>query len=108
METINDILNFLNQMEIFNILIDEQCDTFNVFRKILIEEFENGDLDKLVELLKNLDDLYIDYLRKKIGFDKSQITTLREMIFDMYDKKICRENSMTGNLKNTFYEDKEM
>ena len=49
METINDVLNFLNQMEFFNILTGAQCDTFNIIRKILIEEFENGDLDKLVE-----------------------------------------------------------
>ena len=81
METINDVLNFLNQMEVFNILTGAQCGTFNDIRKILIQEFEYGDLDKLVELLRNLDDLYIDYLRMKIHFDKSQITTLREMIF---------------------------
>ena len=91
METFNDVLNFLNHMEIFNILIGVQCDTFVVIRKILIEEFQNGDLDKLVVLLRNLDDFDIDYLRMKIHFDKSQITTLREMIFDMCDKKICHE-----------------
>ena len=93
METINDVLNFLNQMEIFNILTGIQSDTFNFIGKKLIEKLENGDLDKLVEMLRNLDDLYIDYLRKKIHFDKTQITTLRRMIFDMYDKKNCHENS---------------
>ena len=62
MESISDVLNFLNHMEIFNILTGVQCDTFAVIRKILIEEFQNGDLDKLVELLRKLDDLYIDYL----------------------------------------------
>ena len=43
-----------------------------------------------------------------IHFDNSQIKTLREMIFDMYGEQIFREKSMTTNLKNTFYEDKEM
>ena len=38
-------------MEVFNILIGVQGDTFNAIRKILMEEFENRDLDKLVELL---------------------------------------------------------
>ena len=35
--------------------------------------------------------IYIDYLRVKIHFDQTQITTLGEMIFDMYAKKICHE-----------------
>ena len=52
-------MDFLNQMEIFNILTGENCDTFNVFRKILIEEFEKGDSEKLVEFSRTLDDLYI-------------------------------------------------
>ena len=91
METINDVSNFLNQMEIFNICDGIQYVTFAVVRKTLIEDFQNGNLDKLIVLLRNLDDLYIDNVRMKIHFDKSQITTLREMIFDMYDKKICHE-----------------
>ena len=92
MQTIDDVLNFLNQMQMFNILAGVECYTFNIIRKILIEKLKKGDLDKLLELLRNLDDLYIDYLRKKIEFDKSQITTLRDMIFDMYDKKFCHED----------------
>ena len=56
-----------------------------------MEEFENDKLDKLVELLRTLDDLYIENLRMKIHFDKSQITKLRELVFDMYDIKICHE-----------------
>ena len=91
MEANNDVLNFLNQKEIFNILTGAQCYTFKIITKISIEEFQNGDSDKLIELLRKLDDLYIDYLGMKIHFDKSQITKLREMIFDMYDKKICRQ-----------------
>ena len=75
-------------MEILNILRGIELSTFKIIRKISIEEFENGDLDNLVELFRNLDGLYKDYLGMKMHFDKSQITTLGEMIFDMYDKKI--------------------
>ena len=59
METINDLLNFLNQMEIYHILTGIELSTFNIIRKILINEFENINLDKLVEILKTLDDLCI-------------------------------------------------
>ena len=83
METVNNVLNFLNRMEMFKIEYGIDYSVFKNMRKILIDEFEDEDLDKLVEVLGTLDDLYIEYLRKKIEFDKSQITTLRDMIFDM-------------------------
>ena len=57
MRSINDVLSFLNQMEIYNIICGVEMNTFLIIRKILIKEFENIDLDKLVEMLKTLDDL---------------------------------------------------
>ena len=39
METINDALNFLNQMEIKNIVMGVELNTFNIFRKSLTDEF---------------------------------------------------------------------
>ena len=92
METINDVLNFLNQMELFNNLSGVEYKTFNI-RKILSDEFEDVDLDKLVEMLKTLDDLYIGYLRMKVYFDKSLITSLRNKIFDMHDQKMVEKSN---------------
>ena len=88
METINAVLNFLNQMEIYNILTGVESGTFNIIRKILKDEFRDIDLDKLFEMMTNLDDLHIDYLRRKVYFDKSLITTLRDKIYDLYDQKM--------------------
>ena len=93
METINDVLNFLNQMEAYNILTGVELGTFNIIRKILIDEFEDIDLDKLVEMLRTLDNIYIEYLRMKVYFDKSLITTLRNKIFDMYDQKMVEKSN---------------
>ena len=93
METINDVLIFLNQMEIYNILTGVELSTFNIMRKTLIDEFEDIDLDKLVQMLKTLDDLYIEYLRMKVYFDKSLITTLRNKIFDMYDHEMVEKSN---------------
>ena len=97
METINDVLNFLNQMEIYNILTGVELSTFNIIRKILTDEFENIDLDELVEMLKTLDDLYIEYLRMKVYFDKSLITTLRKEIFEIYDQKFVRDEGQSDS-----------
>ena len=48
METINDVLIFLNQMELFKILTGIEYNTFNIIGKILKDEFEDVNLDKLV------------------------------------------------------------
>ena len=93
METISDVLNFLNQMEIYNITSGVELKTFIIIRKILIDEFENIDLDKLVEKMKTLDDLYIECLKMKVYFDKSLITTLRNKIFEMYDQKMVEKSN---------------
>ena len=93
METINDVLEFLNQMQIYNILTGLELNTFNIFRKILTEEFEDINLDNLVEMLKTLDDLYIEYLRMKVYFDKSLITTLGNKIFEMYNQKMVEKSN---------------
>ena len=91
METINDVLNFLNQTEIYNILTGVELNTFNIIRKILTDEFENINLDEIVEMLKTIDDLFIENQRMKVYVDKSPITTLRNKIFDMYDQKMVEE-----------------
>ena len=92
METINDVLNFLNQMEMFNIMSGVEYNTFNVIRKILIGEFTDVDVDKLVEMLGTVDHLYIEDIRKKLYFEKPIITNLRYKIFDMYDLKLVEKS----------------
>ena len=93
METINDVLNFLNQIEIYNILSGVELNTFIIIRKILVNEFENIVSDKLVEMLKTLDDLYIECVRMNVCFDKSLITILRNKIFQMYNHKMFQKTN---------------
>ena len=78
-------------MELFKIEYGTDYSVFRNMRKILIDEFENVDLDKIVEVLGTLDDLYIDYLRMKVYFDRSLVNTLREKIFDMWEHKVSRK-----------------
>ena len=88
METINDVLNFLNQIEIFKIISGLDYNTFNIIKKILIEEFINIDDDKLIEILRNLDDINIDYIKRNINFDKTLVESLRDNIFEIYEQKM--------------------
>ena len=80
-------------MEIYNIVSGVELNTSIIIRKNLIDEFENIDLDKLVEMMKTLDDLYIECLKMKVYFDKSLITILRKKIFEMYDQKMIEKSN---------------
>ena len=90
-KTINVILDFLNQMEIYKILTGLEAGIYDIIRKKLITEFENDDLDKLFEILTSFDILYIDYLEKRIHFDTSLISTLRNKILILYKDKIEKQ-----------------
>ena len=88
METINDVLNFLNQIEIFRIISGLDYITFNIIRKILIDEFNNKNDYKLIEILKKLDDIFINYIKKDVNCDKTLIKPLRDNIFERYEQKM--------------------
>ena len=88
METINDVLNFLNQIELFRIISGLDYITFNIIRKILIDEFNNINDDKLIEIVKNLDDIFISYIKMDVNFEKTLIKPLRDNIFEIYEQKM--------------------
>ena len=65
MQTINVVLNFLNKMEVGCLLSGLECDNFNILRKLLKDEFNHMiDMDKLIEILKFIDNLYLECLRE--------------------------------------------
>ena len=89
--TINVVLDFLNQMEIYKILTGLEAGIYNIIRNDLIIVFEGDNLDKLFEILTSFDVLYIDYLEKRAHFDRSLITTLRDKILVLYKEKIEKQ-----------------
>ena len=89
--TINIVLDFLNQLEIYKVLTALESGIYNILRKSLITEFENDNVDKLFEIMTSFDGLYIDYLEKRAHFDKSLITNLRDKILFLYKEKIEKQ-----------------
>ena len=90
-KTINVILDFLNQMEIYKVLTAVDFGIYNIIRNDLIIVFEGDNLDKLFEILTSFDELYTDYLEKRAHFDKSIITTLSDKILILYKEKIEKQ-----------------
>ena len=42
--------------------------------------------------MKNLDDIYIDYKKMNINFDKTLVKSLRDNIFEIYELKMSNKN----------------
>ena len=72
---------------------DVESNTFNIIRKVLINEFRNVHLHNLVETLGDVDSLHIQYIKKNFYTDKTITTTLRDKIFDLYAQEIVEEFS---------------
>ena len=87
-KAIDIILDFLNQMEIYKVLGGVEAGIYNGLRKKIFEEFGDGDVDKLFEILSLFDRIYIDYLEKNSYFDVRQLITLRDKIITAYKEKI--------------------
>ena len=87
-KTIDTILEFLNQVEVYEILSGVEAGIYNILRNEIIELFKNNDKDSLFEIVSLFDRLYIDYLEKKSYFDKTLIINLRNKILAAYIEKI--------------------
>ena len=85
---ISVILDFLNQIEIYNVLTGVETGIYNIIRNAIITVFADDNGDKLFEILTSFDELYIDYLEKKSYFDKTHLINLRNKILSAYIEKI--------------------
>ena len=88
---ISVVLDFLNQMEKYKVLTGVEAGIYNIIRNDLITVFSDDDVDKFFERLTSFDDLYIDYLEKRVHFDKPKIENLRNKIINLYKEKIEKE-----------------
>ena len=87
-KTIHSILDFLNQMEIYKILTGIEAGIYNILRNDIINEYKEGNIDKLFEIVSSFDRVYIDYLEKRSYFDKTLLIDLRNKILTAYMEKI--------------------
>ena len=87
-KSIDSILDFLNQMDIYKTLTGIEGDIYNILRKEIFNLFEDCETDKLFGIVTSFDRLYIDYLEKKSYFDKTLLIDLRDKILTTYIEKI--------------------
>ena len=86
METINDVLHFLNYLDSIADLENHEYSNFDRVKKILKDKFQD------VDLLGIVDDLHILFLNQDFNEYNPLIESLRERIFTLYEKKIIDES----------------
>ena len=62
METINDVLHFLNKLDFVGYLESEDYEKFTCNKKVLTDEFQDVNSEKLINMMNIVDDLYILFI----------------------------------------------
>ena len=92
METINDVLHFLNYLDSVADLENHEYSNFSRVKKVLKDNFQDVDLEQLIHTLGVVDDLHILFLNQDFNEHNPLIESLRERIFTLYEKKTIDES----------------
>ena len=93
METINDVLHFLNYIDSVADLENHEYSNFDRVKKVLKDNFQDVDLGQLIHMLGVVDDLHILFLNQDFNEYNPLIESLRERIFTLYEKKTMTTKS---------------
>ena len=92
METINNVLHFLNYLDSVADLENLEYSNFGRVKKVLKDNFQDVDLEQLIHMLGVVDDLHILFLNQDFNEYNPLIESLRERIFTLYEKKTIDES----------------
>ena len=92
METINDVLYFLNYLDSVADLENHEYSNFDRVKKVLKDNFQDVNLEQLIHMLGVVDDLHILFLNQDFYEYNPLIESLRERIFTLYEKKTIDES----------------
>ena len=91
METINDVLHFLNYLDLVADLRSDDFNNFNHTEKVLKDNFQDVDSEQLIHKLGVIDDLRIPFLRQGFNEVCPLTESLRERIFKLYEKRTIED-----------------
>ena len=92
METINDVLHFLNYIDSVADLENHEYSNFGRVKKVLKDNFQDVDLEQLIHMLGVIEDLHLLFINQDFNEYNPLIESLRERIFTLYEKKTKDES----------------
>ena len=87
METINDVLYYLNKPDFTNNVDDSDYGNLRCVKRILFKEFEDYNISKLIDVLSIIDNLFITLTFGKLQDILIKRNTLRENILNLINFK---------------------
>ena len=88
MQNINEVLHFLNKLDLVANLEKDEFKNFNCIKKVLANDLRDVNTEKLINMLNVVDDKYILFVTQ--GFQNVRVLTdvLRDDIFLLFNEKI--------------------
>ena len=80
METINVVLYYLNKLDFTDEINDTDFENLRCPKRILVKEFEDCNISKLIDVLSNVDNLFIIFTVGEVQDFSIKTDTLREKI----------------------------
>ena len=87
METINDVLHFLDYLDFVGYLRSDEYKNYNYTKDVLKDSFQDVDSEQLIHMLGVIDDLRILFLNQDFNEGIPLTESLRERIFTLNEKK---------------------
>ena len=88
MKTINEVLHFLNKLDLVGYLEDSDYEKFNCIKKVLTREFQDENSDKLINMLNVFDNLYILFITQDFNNVLILTNSIRNDFFLLLKEKI--------------------
>ena len=81
METVYDVLYYLNKLDFTDKVNDDDFENLRCVKRILVKEFEDYNVSKLIDVLSIVDNLFVTLTTGELQDVLDKTDTLRENIF---------------------------
>ena len=95
MKTINEVLHFLNKLDLVADLERDEFKNFNYNKNVLANDFRNLNTGKIINMLNVVDDIYILFVTQDFQNVRVLTDVLRDDIFLLFNEKIEIEKRIT-------------
>ena len=88
MKNINEVLHFLNKLDLVADLERDEFKNFNCVKKVLANDFRDLNTEKIINMLIVVDDIYILFITHDFQNVRASTNVLRDDTFLLFNEKI--------------------
>ena len=97
METINDVLNYLNRLDFTDNLNGTDFENLRCVKRVLVKKFEDYNISKLIDVLSIVDILFTTPTVGELQDTLNKMDTLRETILYLISCKHFNKCNVESN-----------